>query len=79
MFKHFLGWVVIEVSPLKGVVMICEQSISTTAEKTLTEFDIFIKKFNLEGSVSGQSPHTIQTNKMSYGNCCGTCEHCGLA
>ena len=59
--------------------MITQKTIKKTSEKSLSEFEIFIKKYNLEGDISTKRPNATPSNEATYGNCCGTCEHCPLA
>ena len=59
--------------------MIAKKTTNISNEKPLSDFDKFIKKFNLEGSVSSESTSSKVVKDTSVGNCCGTCEFCPLA
>ena len=48
-------------------------------ETPVSEFDAFIKKFNLEEAVSDSKDACSRSTDTSWGNCCGQCAHCPLA
>ena len=58
--------------------MIAEKMMTKPTESSGSEFDQFIKKFNLEGAVSSESVKSKVVKDNSVGNCCGTCEFCPL-
>ena len=58
--------------------MITEKMMTKSTENSGSEFDQFIKKFNLEGAVSSEGLNSKAVKDNSVGNCCGTCEFCPL-
>ncbi len=59
--------------------MIAEKTLDKISEEKHSEYEDFIKRFNLEGTISSQRPQSKSVKETPMGNCCGTCTHCPLA